>query len=161
MEGKYYTERGNTAEMFWQNGKLRGRNSNSGSVFDVKMSEEGKGRYRIVDAGILVLDEKNKSADSVMQFTMENPTNTFVYRRQPAVPQKITAEFGGRYFSEETEAYYSITEKNGQLTLEHRKFASVSLKNIAPDQFTAPHWWMSHLRWPGVATDPVNHLYDK
>ena len=147
LAGKYYTYRGNLAEMFWQKGKLHGRNSNSGSTFEVRMTEDGVNRFRIVDAGIVVLDEKNRSADSVLEFTMENPTNTFVYKRQAQVPQKITSEFAGKYFGEETEAYYYISEKNGQLTLEHRKYSSVALKNIAPDQFTSPHWWMNHIRF--------------
>ena len=82
-----------------------------------------------------------------MELKFENPVNTIAFRRQPASAQKITDEFAGRYYSEETEAFYNITFKDGVLSLEHRKFSTVPLKNIAPDQFTSTNWWMNHIRF--------------
>jgi len=145
--GKYYSERGDRIEFFWQNGKLMRRNP-SGGTNEVKLSIAGNNRFTTNSNGpTLILDEKNKSMDSVMEMTLENPTNTIRYKRQPIVPQKISAEFAGRYYGEETEAFYTIAEKEGKLTLQHRKYNDVPLIYIAPDQFTLAYWWMSHIRF--------------
>jgi CubicO group peptidase (beta-lactamase class C family) len=147
LQGKYYSERGNVAEMYWQNGKLNGLNTFSRAPFDIKLTMAGNGRYTLSSGGFLILDEKNKLADSVMEFKVENVNNIILYKRLPAVAQKITPEFAGKYYGAETEAFYYVTEKDGQLTLAHRKYADVPLKYIAPDQFTTPHWWMNHIRF--------------
>ena len=145
LHGRYYSERGDQIEMFWQNGKLMGRIS--GAPFEIKLTVAGNNRYNVNGARVLILDEKNKASDSIGELKMENSNGTIPYKRQPAVAQKITAEFAGKYFGEETEAFYYVIEKNGQLTLAHRKFPDVPLKYIAPDQFTCPHWWMNHIRF--------------
>lgn len=147
LVGKYYSERGDQAEVIWKEGKLSRRNNNSGAITEMKLSIDGPNRFRIEGAGIIVLDEKNKLADSVAQFKIENPNNLIVFKRRPAVAQKITAEFVGKYFSTEAEAFYLVTEKNGELSLAHRKFSTVSLSPLAADQFFTPHWWMNHIRF--------------
>lgn len=147
LQGRYYSERGDQVEMFWQNGKLMGRNSFSSAMFEIKMTKAGNNRYNVNGGRVLILDEKSKMSDSISELKMENSNGTIPYTRQPAIAQKTTAEFAGKYFGEETESYYYITEKNGQLTLAHRKYSDVPLKYIAPDQFTSPHWWMNHMRF--------------
>jgi CubicO group peptidase (beta-lactamase class C family) len=146
FHGKYSSVRGNLADMFWKDGKLFGRNSN-GSTFEINLSVLGNNRYRTGDGGVIIVDEKSQASDSIMAFTMESVNNTISFVRRPAIAQKITAEFAGKYFGSETESFYYITEKDGKLSLDHRKFATVRLTNIAPDQFTSPHWWMSHIRF--------------
>lgn len=147
MQGKYYSDRGNLFEMSWRNGKLYGGSASSGANNEMKLFIAGKNRYRLPDIAVFTLDEKNKLLDSVMELKMEGTNNTILLKRQPPVPQKITSEFAGKYYSDETEAFYHVTEKNGQLTLAHRKYTDVLLRSIAPDQFTAPHWWMNHIRF--------------
>jgi CubicO group peptidase (beta-lactamase class C family) len=147
LPGKYYTERGDLAEMVWQNGKLFRRNSNNGSTSEIKLIAEGNNRYKSSIGGVLVLDEKNISGDSIMTLKIEQQTTVQFFIRQPKTNQPVTEAFAGKFYGAETEAFYYITHKDGQLTLEHRKYSSVPLKNIAPDQFTSPHWWMNHIRF--------------
>jgi CubicO group peptidase (beta-lactamase class C family) len=147
LPGRYYTERGDQFDMRWQNGKLFRRNINNGTTSEIKLVKEGNNRYRSSAGGILVLDDKNKPVDSVMDLKIETPNNVLFFKRQPKVAQTITPEFAGKYFSSETETFYHVTYKDGQLTLDHRKYTSVPLKYMAPDQFTSPHWWMNHIRF--------------
>ena len=148
LPGNYYSERGNLGRFVWQDGKLQARNFGFPSANDIKLSITTPYRYALGEDGpYLILDDRNVSGDSVMEMKIENQNNTIHYKRQPGTAQKITAEFAGRYYSPEIEAYYSITEKDGVLSLEHRKFSTVTLKNIAPDQFTSSNWWMDHLRF--------------
>lgn len=148
LRGKYYSERGNLAEFFWEDGKLKSRNFGVSNSKEIQLAVVGNNRYALNDKGpFLILDEKNKSTDSVMELKMENNINSIVYKRQPKTPQVMTKEFVGRYYNNETEAFYTVSEKDGELTLEHRKFSNVTLKNIAPDQFTCSNWWMDHIRF--------------
>ncbi len=143
--GRYYSLRGNIADMFWKDGKLFGRNTN-GNTFEINLSVLGNHRYRTGDGGVVIVEGKSGESDSIMAFKLESPNNTISFIRRPAT-QKVTAEFAGKYFGSETEGFYYVTEKDGKLSLEHRKFPTVRLTNIAPDQFTSPHWWMSHIRF--------------
>jgi CubicO group peptidase (beta-lactamase class C family) len=147
LQGKYFSERGNLPEILWKDGKLNGINTFSRAPYEIKVTAAGNNRYSLSSGGVLILDEKNKSSDSVMEMKIENLNNTIVYKRQPSLPQKITAEFAGKYYGDETEAFYYVTEKDGQLTLTHRKYVDAPLKYVAPDQFTSPHWWMNHIRF--------------
>jgi CubicO group peptidase (beta-lactamase class C family) len=146
LQGRYYSERGEPTELIWQNGTLMSRTP-AGGTLPMNITEAGTNRFGISGNRVIILDEKSKSADSIQHYTVQGPNNTIAFKRQPAAPQKITAEFAGKYFNNETEAFYYITEKNGELTLAHRKYADVPMKNIAPDQFTTPHWWMGHIRF--------------
>jgi len=40
-----------------------------------------------------------------------------------------------------------IVIKDGDLILQHRKFAEVKLSPIAPDQFSCSNWWMNNLKF--------------
>jgi CubicO group peptidase (beta-lactamase class C family) len=148
LQGSYYSERGNTGKLIWENGKLQARNFFLPSPNNIKLSILTTNRYALDEKGpFLIVDEKNASADPVMEMKIENPNNIILYMRQPKTAQVITAEFSGRYYCPETEAFYIITEKDGVLSLEHRKFSTVTLKYIAPDQFTCSNWWMDHIRF--------------
>jgi CubicO group peptidase (beta-lactamase class C family) len=148
LQGSYYSSRGNLAKFVWEGGKLQARNFRISSANDLKLAISGPNRYALGEDGpYLILDERNASADSVMEMKIENQNNTIAYKRQPSTAQKITSEFSGRYYCPEIEAFYRISEKDGLLSLEHRKFSTVELKYIAPDQFTSPDWWMDHLRF--------------
>jgi CubicO group peptidase (beta-lactamase class C family) len=171
LPGRYYSERGDAFEIIWRNGQLIARNP-AGATLQMNLAVAGNNRYSVNGGKVLVLDEKNKLSDSIQNLTMENYANTTEFKRQPAVTQKITAEFTGKYYNGETEAFYYVTEKDGQLTLAHRKYPDVALKTFAPDQFTSPHWWMRHIRFIRdkkrkitgfeVNSDRVYHLmYDK
>ena len=147
LQGRYYSERGDIAEMFWRDGKFFRKNNFSGASSEMKLRVAANNQLQVDGGGLLMLDEKDKSSDSITSFKLQNTNNILVYKRQPQVAQKITAEFAGKYYGEETEAFYHVVEKDGALTLAHRKYNDVPLKYIAPDQFTTPHWWMNHIRF--------------
>lgn len=148
LQGNYYSDRGNLGAFIWKDGKLQGRNFGFPSSNDIRLAVAGNNRYSLGENGpYLILDEKNISGDSVTELKIENSVNTLIFKRQPRTPQLITSEFAGRYYGEETEAFYTITEKDEKLALEHRKFSTVALKYVAPDQFTSPNWWMDHIRF--------------
>jgi CubicO group peptidase (beta-lactamase class C family) len=148
LPGSYYSERGNTGKFIWENGKLQARNFFLPSPNDLKLAEISKNRYAFDEKGpFLILDDKNTTGDSVMEMKIENQNNTILYKRQPKTAQKVTGEFSGRYYCPETEAFYRISEKDGTLSLEHRKFSTVTMRYVAPDQFTTPNWWIDHIRF--------------
>ena len=148
LQGKYYSARGDLGEMYWKDGKLYRAGRNGSNPVESKFAIAGPGRYVLPSGGpVVIVEPKNIKGDSVLEMTMESPVSSVVFKRQPAVLPKITAEYAGRYFSDETEAFYTVTERDGKLTLEHRKFSGVNLTLIAPDQFTTPNWWMNHIRF--------------
>jgi hypothetical protein len=116
-----------------------------GPTLETKLVAEGRNRYRIPAGGTFMLTDKEKARDSIMDIDAETPTGKLHYKRQPITPQTVTAEFAGKYYSPETEGFYHVSFKDGQLLLEHRRYATVALRNIAPDQFTSPNWWMNHI----------------
>lgn len=147
LQGKYYSERGETGEFTWENGKLYIRKFGIPVSGEIRLTAAGNNRYAMADDGPFLLLEGEPKSEGVTAFKIENPTNIISFKRQPNKLQTITNEFAGKYYNEETEAVYTISEKNGSLMLEHRKFSSVPLSNIAPDQFTDANWWMSHIRF--------------
>lgn len=146
LPGRYYTDRGDRLELVWRDGKLMRRNFNN-TTADVKLSSAGGNRYKISTGGFMIMDNASMRRDSLPEFKIETPNSLLFFKRQPATDQSITAEFEGRYYGAETEAFYAVTFKDGNLSLEHRKFPTVALQYIAPDQFTTPHWWMNHIRF--------------
>ena len=147
LQGRYYSERGDIAEMFWRDGKFFRKNAFSGATSEMKLRVADDNQFQLDGGGLLILDEKDKFSDSITGFKLKNTNNILFFKRQPKAAQKITAEFTGKYYGEETEAFYHVVEKDGALTLAHRKHNDVPLKYIAPDQFTTPHWWMNHIRF--------------
>src|SRR5687768_11180705 len=90
IPGRYYTERGDQVQLIWQNGKLSRRNPNNGAIGEIKLVAEGNDRYRSSIGGVLVLDKKNLSQDSIMEFKIEHPFATQVFKRLPPAEQKVT-----------------------------------------------------------------------
>ena len=134
----------------WVLWKLFRAGRNGSNPLESKFAIASPGRYVLTSGGpVIIVEPKNIRGDSVVEMTMESPVNSVVYKRQPAVLPKITVEYAGRYYCDETEAFYTISERDGKLTMEHRKFTTVNLTMIAPDQFTTPHWWMNHIRFIG------------
>jgi CubicO group peptidase (beta-lactamase class C family) len=155
LAGSYYSDRGDIGEMTWTNGKLVRGNSSSPGGPEWKFAITGKNRYAVKDGPTLIIDDKNLSADSVMMFKMENPANVIAFHRKPAVKQSITSEFQGRYYCDETEAYYEVKEKEGKLSLEHRKFSTEPLQAIAPDQFSSSDCWISRIHFVRDASNKI------
>ncbi|MHA4844722.1 serine hydrolase domain-containing protein [Flavitalea antarctica] len=148
MPGKYYSSRGDMGEMYWKDGKLFRAGRNGSNPLESRFVVAGPGRYVLPSGGpSVIVDPENIKGDSIVELTMESPINSVVYKRMPAVMPPITAEYGGRYYSDETEAFYTVTELDGKLTIEHRKFPNTALTRIAPDQFTTSNWWMNHIRF--------------
>jgi len=147
LQGRFYSERGDITEMIWQKGKLYRAIPVTGATSEIKLTTAGNNRYNMPGSRVLILEDKYKLEDSINDIRIENSNGTIAYKRQRGAPQKITPEFAGKYYGEETEAFYHIRENKGQLTLAHRKYPDVLLINIAPDQFTTPHWWMNHIRF--------------
>ena len=148
LQGSYYSERGEIGILTWKDGKLYRGNLNAPMQAEIQFLKGEKNRYPTKGGGpVLELDEKSLTVDSIMEMKMINPNSVTIFKRQPKNFPKVSAEFSGRYYNAETEAFYTIVEKDGALTLTHRKFNDVPLKQIAPDQFTSPYWWMSHIRF--------------
>ncbi|WP_276482475.1 serine hydrolase domain-containing protein [Paraflavitalea pollutisoli] len=141
--GKYYGERGDRLELFFKEGKLYRRSPEA----VVQLADKGNDRYKMATGGVIIAGKQSWQGDSLLHWQVETANGVLSFQRQPAVAQPVTEEFTGRYYNEETEAYYTIGFNAGKLTLGHRKFANADLTYIAPDQFTGPHWWMSHIRF--------------
>jgi len=146
IPGRYYSERGDQAEFFWKDGHLYRRNPN-GFTGELKFYKESDSRYKTPNGAVYIFDDKSRAADSIGTMRIEVPNSIIVMNRQPKIDQTITEAFAGKYFNSETEAFYYVTYKDGALKLGHRKYPTVDLKYIAPDQFTVPFWWMGHIRF--------------
>ena len=110
------------------------------------LTAAGPNRYEA--AGLFLIFDSMDGKDSIQQFKVENQNGYQQFYRQPANPKKMDpAEYVGRYYSEETEAYYTIVQKDNSLILQHRKFADVVLQYDAPDQFNNNNWWMYYIRF--------------
>jgi CubicO group peptidase (beta-lactamase class C family) len=145
FKGSYYTEQGDLRTIVWEKDGLLRREPNFTEKWEFYL--DSVGTYRTRDGLELSSIVTNKQGDSVVSFILKNQSRAFNFLRKPATSQKITDEFAGRYYNDETEASYTVTEKEGALSMEHRKFNTVPMKNIAPDQFGVPYWWMSHIRF--------------
>jgi CubicO group peptidase (beta-lactamase class C family) len=146
--GRYYSVRGDLETMFWNNGKLYRGNRGVNNPPEIKVVLRDKSF--VVPTGrlpVVTIDLKNLQADSVMELIIENANGNVAFKRLPSTPLKLSGNYSGRYYSEETEAFYTIVQSNGKLKLTHRKFSDADLTQIAPDQFRSPYWWMSHIRF--------------
>ena len=147
--GRYVSPRGSILNLSWNNGKLMNRQTGQttgGTEWKLAIKENNK--YQLNDGPFLSFD-KSSSTDSVARIVVENPNGFTEYFRQPAIVLKKeeTAAYAGTYYNEETEAAYAVIVKDGDLILQHRKFADAKLTPIAPDQFSCSNWWMSNLRF--------------
>ncbi|HYJ37068.1 MAG TPA: hypothetical protein VEV87_00570, partial [Chitinophagaceae bacterium] len=147
LEGRYYSHRGLALNFDYEGGKLisRPRGQTSGG-FEWKPTAAGPNRYEA--EGLYMIFNSMDGKDSIQEFKVENQNGYQQFYRQPTNPKRVDpVEYIGRYYSEETEAYYTIVQKDSNLILQHRKFADVVLKYDAPDQFSNNNWWMSNIRF--------------
>lgn len=148
FEGTYYSDKGQTMKFSWKQGKLITSIPAPSPGDEWKLVPDANNRFIAENKNqVIVLSDKVKARDSIQEFRMESRNDAQYFKRQPAVAQTIGSEFAGRYYGEETEAFYTVTIRDGKLSMEHRKFNTVPLRYIGPDQFTLPYWWMSHIRF--------------
>ena len=147
LEGHYYSHRGLELRFDYDNGKLMSRppgQTSGGNEW--KLTAAGPNRYEA--AGLYVIFNSMDGKDSIQTFKVENQNGYQQFYRFPANPKKVDpAEYVGRYYSEETEAYYTIVQKGNNLVLQHRKFSDAALDYDAPDQYTNNNWWMNNIRF--------------
>ena len=146
--GRYVSPRGGILNLSWNDGKLLNRQAGQttgGTEWKLAVKEN---KYQLNEGPILQF-EKSSSTDSVARIVFENPNGFTEYFRQPVIVLKKEemASYAGTYYNDETEAAYMIVMKDGDLILQHRKFAEVKLSPIAPDQFSCPNWWMNNLKF--------------
>jgi hypothetical protein len=147
--GRYVSPRGPILNLSWNDGKLMTRpagQTTGGNEW--KLSVKENNQYQLAP-GVTVRVETSPTKDSVTKIIIENLNGFNEFFRQPVVELKKEemAAYGGTYTNEETEAAYTITENNGELILQHRKFSDVKLTPIAPDQFSCDNWWMNNLNF--------------
>ena len=147
--GRYLSPRGGILNLSWNNGKLINRQAGQtigGTEWKVAVKENNK--YQLNEGPFLKF-ETSSSTDSVARIIFENPNGFTEYFRQPLIVLKKeeTAAYAGTYYNEETEAAYTVIVKDGDLILQHRKFADAKLSAVGPDQFSCPNWWMSNLKF--------------
>jgi hypothetical protein len=147
LAGSYYSDRGDIGEMTWSNGKLLRGNAGVSNAPEWKFARAGKNRFVVKDGPTLLIDDKNLQSDSIREFQVESPVSRISFKRRSGANKPVSAEYAGRFYSEETEAFYDVKYKEGKLWFEHRKFNTVALQPFAPDQFTSPYWWMGHIRF--------------
>jgi len=147
LEGKYYSHRGLELNLAYDNGRLMSRapgQTSGGNEW--KLTAAGPNRYEA--AGLYIIFNSMEGRDSIQGFKVENQNGYQQFYRHPANPKKLEpAEYVGRYYGEETEAYYTVVQKDTNLVLQHRKFSDVTLEYDAPDQFNNNNWWMSNIRF--------------
>lgn len=149
LVGRYVSPRGGMLNLSWNNGNLVNRQAGQtagGTEWKLAVKENNK--YQLNDGPFLKF-ETSSSTDSVTRVVFENPNGFTEYSRQPVIVLKKeeAAAYAGTYYNEETEAAYTVMVKNGDLILQHRKFADAKLSVIGPDQFSCPNWWMSNLKF--------------
>lgn len=67
---------------------------------------------------------------------------------EPFTPNKDDLmAFQGTYFSEELEATYTLSLKDGTLIAQHRRHDDATLSPTTPDTFTTTHWFMASVRF--------------
>jgi hypothetical protein len=149
LVGRYVSPRGGILNLSWNNGKLIHRQAGQttgGTEWKLVVKENNQ--YQLNDGPFLKFDTSS-SIDPVARIVVENPNSFTEYFREPVIVLKKeqTAAFAGTYYNEETEAAYTVIARDGDLVLQHRKFADAKLSPIGPDQFSCPNWWMSNLKF--------------
>ncbi len=148
-KGRYVSPRGAVLNLFWDNGKLMSRptgQTTGGTEWKPEIKENNK--YQLASGAIIQIATSTLN-DSVAKIVIENPNGSNEFFRQQAIELKKEemAGYTGTFYNEETEAAYTVTVKNGELILQHRKFTDVKLTHVAPDQFSCDNWWMSNLKF--------------
>jgi len=149
LAGRYVSDRGAIFNLYWDNSKLMSRTTGQttgGTEWKLSIKENNK--YQL-PSGTIIQVEPSPLKDSATKIIAENPTGFTELFRQPLIELKKEemATYAGTYYNGETEAAYTVTLKDSELILQHRKFADTKLILIAPDQFSCDNWWMSNLKF--------------
>jgi len=146
-QGRYVSDRGAVFNLAWDNNKLVNRppGQNTGGS-EWKLSRKENNKYQLA-SGTIIHIETSPPNDSVTKIIAESPNGFTELFRQPLIPLKKEemAAYAGTYYNGETEAAYTVTVKDGELILQHRKFADTKLTLVGKDQFGCDNWWMSNL----------------
>ena len=147
--GRYVSDRGAVINLYWDNNKLMSRptgQTTGGTEWKPSIKENNK--YQLA-SGTIIQVETSPLKDSVAKIIAENPNGVTELFRQPLIQLKKEemVRYAGTYYNWETEAAYTVTEKNGELILQHRKFTDTKLTPVGPDQFSCDNWWMSNLKF--------------
>jgi CubicO group peptidase (beta-lactamase class C family) len=148
-QGRYVSDRGAVLTLYWENNKLLNRpagQTTGGSEW--KLSKKENNKYQLA-SGTIIHVETSPSDDSVTKIIAENPNGFTELFRQPLIQLKKEdmAMYPGTYYNDETEAAYTVIVKDGELILQHRKFADAKLSLIGKDQFGCDNWWMTNLKF--------------
>lgn len=146
-QGRYVSDRGAVFSLAWDNNKLLNRpaaQTSGGSEW--KLSKKENNKYQLA-SGTIIHITSSPLNDSAVKIIAENPNGYTELFRQPLIQLKKEemAMYEGTYYNSETEAFYTVTIKDGELILQHRKFADTKLILIGKDQFGCDNWWMSNL----------------
>ena len=147
--GRYVSARGAVLNLSWSNSKLMSRpTGQTTGATEWKFSITENNKYQLA-SGAIIQVETSPLNDSVAKIIIENPNGSAEFFRQPLIVLKKEemTMYAGAYYNEETEAAYTVTIKDNELILQHRKFADVKLTPVAPDQFSCDNWWMSNLKF--------------
>lgn len=149
MAGRYVSLRGPVLNLVFENDKLMSRSvgQNTGGT-EWKLSKIDKDKYSMPN-GSTVHVENNASPDSVSKIKIEtsNGFTEYIRHATPVLKKENLAAYTGTYYNDETEASYTIIEKNDTLIMQHRKFADAVLTAVAPDQFSCTNWWMRNIKF--------------
>ncbi len=65
----------------------------------------------------------------------------------PELTPEELKRYTGRYYSEETQTYYTVEVQEGKLIMEHKRTGSTELKSHGNDIFTSPKWGLDFIRF--------------
>ena len=147
--GRYITDRGAIFSLAWDNNKLVNRQAGQttgGTEWKISVKENNK--YQLA-SGTIIEIQTSPANDSAIKIITETPNGFTEFLKQRLIPLKVEemAAYAGTYYNEETEAAYTVIVKNGELILQHRKFADTRLNLIGKDQFSCDNWWMSNINF--------------
>lgn len=147
--GRYVSPRGAVLHLALENDKLMSRYAGqiSGGT-EWKLASSGKNKFELPNNTLLHI-EYNSNQDSVVKIIMEttNGFTEYIRNQLPVLIKENLIAYTGTFYNDETEAGYTIIEKNDGLTLQHRKFPDSKLIPVAPDQFSCSNWWMSNIKF--------------
>ncbi len=82
--------------------------------------------------------------------TLKVPDVTYRVFRE-AESTELTPEemkrYSGKYYSEETQTYYTVEVQDGKLMIKHKRIGSIELKSHGNDVFTSPNWGIDFIRF--------------
>jgi CubicO group peptidase (beta-lactamase class C family) len=148
LEGNYFSHNGERLFLKFIGGKcyLANNAAARGNPIEIITNEKNKLLLPELKQEWLVTDV-NLKADSIQSLIVRKTTGSTTFYRQPLPKQTDNKEFVGRFYNEECESFYTVVIKDGRLWLENKKYPSVELRVLAPDQYNTGLWWISHIRF--------------